>query len=309
MALLYKGDSGRIDFWQNAFRTQRPELEVRLYPELGRPEEINYALLWQPPPGLLATLPNLKAVFSVGAGVDHLTRDPDLPRHIPLIRMVESGLTAGMSEFVVLSVLLHHRFMLDYRAQAARGEWTEIQQIPAEERGVGVLGLGELGRDTLEKLKVFGFDLMGWSRGARTIEGVTCFHGPEGLARMLPRCKILVCLLPLTDETRGILNAGLFAQLPRGAALINVGRGGHQVEADILAALDSGQLGGASLDVYAAEPLPPDSPLWRHPRIVATPHIASMTMAKTAVASVLANIERIERGEPPLNVVDPGRGY
>lgn len=309
MALLLKSDATRLTLWYDAFQSQAPELEVRTYPELGRREDIEYALLWQPPPGLLATLPNLKVVFSVGAGIDHLLKDPELPRHLPLVRMVEDGLTAGMSEYVVMSVLLHHRFMLDYRLQQQAGKWEEIQQIAADQRTVAVLGMGEMGQDALRKLGVFGFKRLGWSRTPKEMPGVECFHGAEGLKALLPRAEILVCLLPLTDGTRGLLNADLFSRLPRGAALINAGRGGHQDEAALLAALDSGQLSGASLDVYQQEPGAAGGPLWKHPRIIATPHVAAMTMAPTAVASVVANIRRFEAGQPMQNVVDLSRQY
>ncbi len=309
MALLLKSDATRLTLWYDAFHAQAPELEVRTYPELGRREDIEYALLWQPPPGLLATLPNLKVVFSVGAGIDHLLRDPELPRHLPLVRMVEDGLTAGMSEYVVMSVLLHHRFMIDYRLQQQAGKWEEIQQIAADQRTVAVLGMGEMGQDALKKLGVFGFKRLGWSRTPKELPGVECFHGAEGLKALLPRAEILVCLLPLTDGTRGLLNADLFSRLPRGAALINAGRGGHQDETALLAALDSGQLSGASLDVYQQEPGAAGGPLWKHPRIIATPHVAAMTMAPTAVASVVANIRRFEAGQPMQNVVDLSRQY
>lgn len=309
MSLLFKSDSVRVPIWIDALRKQAPDLELRVFPDLGDPAAVEYALLWAPPPGLVAKLPNLKAIFSIGAGIDHLSKDPELPRHLPLVRMVEPGLTAGMSEFVTMSVLMHHRYMLDYLAQQRRGHWEEIPQRPASTRKVGILGLGALGQDALEKLAPFGFELLGWSRSPKALPGVRCFAGPAGLDRILAESDILVCLLPLTPETRGILNRETLGKLPRGAALINVGRGGHLVEADLLAALESGQVGGASLDVYEHEPLNPESPLWRHPRILATPHIASMTNPETAVAEVLANIARLRRGEPMLNVVDHGRGY
>ena len=309
MAILIKSDAGRVSLWVDALRRQLPEQEPRVFPDLGAKEEIDYALVWRPPAGLLATLPNLKAVFSVGAGVDHLASDPELPRHLPLVRMVEPGLTAGMSEFVVMSVLMHHRFMLDYRAQQDRKEWEEIQQIPAEARGVAFLGLGALAGDAVAKLRPFGFRLMGWSRSPKAIEGVEAFHGPEGLRAMLPQADILISLLPLTAETRNLIDARLLAQLPRGAALVSVGRGQQVVEADLLAALDSGQVGGATLDVFQEEPLPPSSPFWTHPRVIVTPHVAAMTMADTAVAQVVANIRRLEAGEAPLNRVDLDRGY
>ncbi len=309
MAILVKSDAGRVSYWVDALRQQLPGQEVRVFPEVGKAEEIDYALVWRPPAGLMASLPKLKAIFSVGAGVDHLSSDPDLPQGVPLVRMVEPGLTAGMTEFVVMNVLMHHRFVLDYLAQQRAQRWEEIQQLPAATRGVAFLGLGALASDALEKLQPFGFRLMGWSRSEKIMQGVDCYHGAEGLAAMLPQADILVCLLPLTKETEGLLDAALFAQLPRGAALISVGRGQQVVEADLLAALESGQVGGASLDVFHQEPLPASSPFWRHPRVLLTPHTAAMTMAETAVAEVVANIHRIEAGQPPLNVVDRQRGY
>jgi len=309
MSLLFKSDASRVSFWLDAFRRQAPELEVRLYPDLGDPAAIDYALLWQPPPGLVARLPNLKVIFSVGAGIDHLAGDPELPRHLPLVRMVEPGLAAGMSEFVVMSVLMHHRFFLDYLAQQREARWEEIQQVLSADRRVAFLGLGVLAQDAIAKLRPFGFPLLGWSRSAREIPGVTCFHGTAGLAAMLPQADILVCLLPLTDDTRGLLDAELFRQLPRGAAVVNAARGGHLVQADLLAALESGHVGGATLDVTDPEPLPAGSPLWRHPRVIVTPHVAAMTIAETAVAQVLANIRRLEAGQPLQNVVDFRRGY
>jgi glyoxylate/hydroxypyruvate reductase A len=223
--------------------------------------------------------------------------------------MVEPGLTAGMSEYVTLAVLNHHRFMLDYAAQRRDKVWKEIPQLAAEARQVGVLGLGVLGRDALDKLKTFGFRLAGWSRSPKSISGVTCFHGVGGFDEFLAGTDILICLLPLTAETEGILNADTFAKLPAGAAVINVGRGGHLVEKDLLAALDSGQLGGATLDVFRKEPLPEKHAFWKHPRIFMTPHVASMTVPSSAVRAVVANIQRLEAGEALQHIVDMKRGY
>jgi len=309
MTLLFKSDLDRYDIWVPALERHLQGRPVRLWPDVGDPADIEYALVWQPPPGLLASLPNLKAIFSMGAGVDHIAADPERPKHLPVVRMVEEGLTAGMTEFVVMQVLYHHRNMLTYRRQAEQRRWQEISQVPAQERRVSILGLGVLGQDAAKMLARFDFDVAGWSRSPKEVEGVTCYHGQDGLDEILARTDILVCLLPLTSETRGILNAGLFAKMPRGACLINVGRGGHQVEKDLLAALDSGHLKEASLDVFEEEPLPPESPLWNHPQVVMTPHIASMTMPETAAKAVGENIARMEAGKPPLNIVDFERGY
>jgi len=309
MVILFKSDASRSDHWVRAFAEQAPEMELRLYPEVGRPDDIDYALVWQPPPGLLATLPRLRAIFSVGAGIDHLASDPNLPDGVPLVRMVEPGLSEGMSEYVAMHVLMHHRFFLDYQAQQRSHVWEEIQQLPAAERRVGILGVGALGLECVAKLRPFGFQLLGWSREPKVMSGVTCFHGPAGLRQMLPQTDILVSLLPLTPATRNLLDRTVFNALPKGASFINAARGGQQVEKDLLEALASGQLAGASLDVFQQEPLPPDSPFWDHPRVLLTPHVAAMTMAPTAVAQVIANIRRFERGEPLQNTVDLQRGY
>jgi glyoxylate/hydroxypyruvate reductase len=309
VTLLIKTDIDRGNAWAEALAANYPELKTANWPFKGDPGEIDYALVWQPPKGELKRYPNLKAIFSVGAGIDHLASDPDLPAGVPIVRMVEPGLTAGMSEYVVLAVLNHHRFMLDYAAQRRAKVWEEIPQVPAEGRQVGILGLGVLGRDALEKLKPFGFHLAGWSRTPKSITGVTCFHGSGGLKEFLAGTDILVCLLPLTPETSGILNAKAFATLPAGAAVINVGRGGQLVEKDLLAALDSGQIAGATLDVFQQEPLPEDHPFWEHPRVFMTPHVASMTIPQSAVRAVVANIQRLEAGESLQHVVDLKRGY
>ena len=288
MTLLFKSDLGRYDSLP-APKRHLEGREIRLWPTWGG------RISSMPWSGILrrSSLPNLKAIFPVGAGVDHIAADPERPKHLPVIRMVEEGLTAGMTEYVVMQVLYHHRDMLAYRHQAAEKIWREIPAVPAHQRRIGILGLGVLGQDAARMLVRFGFDVAGWSRTPKEIEGVTCFHGPEGLDQMLARTDILVCLLPLTPATRGILNGELFAKLPRGACLINVGRGGHQVERDLLEALDSGQLREATLDVFEEEPLPADSPLWSHPQVIVTPHIASMTMPETAKA-VGENIKRME---------------
>lgn len=309
MALLLKTDIERGNAWHRAFAEHMPELEVRTWPEVGAPADIDYALVWQPPRGELRGYPNLKAIFSIGAGIDHLASDRELPDGVPIVRMVEPGLTAGMTEFVVMSVLFHHRFMLDYAVQQRERAWREIPQIPTSRRRVGIMGLGVLGGDAADRLVGFGFPVAGWSRTPKHLPGVEGFHGADGLVPFLNRSDILVCLLPLTPETEGILNARTLPALPRGAALISLGRGGHTVESDLLAALESGRIGGATLDVFQNEPLPADSPLWSHPRVVVTPHIASMTIPETAVEAVVANIRRIQAGRPPEHAVDLRRGY
>ncbi len=308
MALLLKSEPDRGDAWRRALLAADPGLDLRLWPEAGDPADIEYALVWFPPKGELKSYPNLKVIFSIGAGIDHLASDPELPKGVPIVRMVEPGLTAGMTEFVLMSVLTHHRFMLDYAEQRRNKVWREIDQVPPWDRRVGIMGLGVLGGDVAEKLVALSFDVAGWSRSPKKLPGVTRFHGPGGFIPFLNRSDILVCLLPLTAATTGILDARAFAALPEGAALVSVGRGPHVVEADLLAALETGRLGAATLDVFQTEPLPPESPFWDHPRVVLTPHVASLTIPGTASAFVIDNIRRHQAGQPLLHVVDPDQG-
>jgi len=271
--------------------------------------DIDYALVWRPEPGFLASLPNLKLILSLGAGVDHLLGDPRLPRHLPIVRLVDPHMTDAMSEYVVLQVLRLHRRDLDYRAQQEAGIWRELDQQNAGERRVGILGLGELGQDAARKLRVLGFDVAGWTRSDKTVAGVRSYHGPAGLPSLLARSEILVCLLPLTTETEGILNTRTLALLPKGAALVNAARGAHLVEGDLLDALASGQISAAVLDVFCEEPLPAGHPFWHHPRVIVTPHVAAFTNPATAAPIILDNIRRFEEGRPLANRVDPARGY
>ncbi|MDE2486579.1 MAG: glyoxylate/hydroxypyruvate reductase A [Alphaproteobacteria bacterium] len=308
MSLLYISDAPRAAAWARFFAEAAPDIAFRVWPETGDLADIEYVVAWQAPSGLLASLPNLKVLFSSGAGVDHVDFSA-VPSGVQVVRMVEPGIINGMVEYATLSVLALHRDLLDYLAFQASGAWRTIEVLPASARTVGVMGLGVLGQAVLERLGAFGFRLRGWNRSARRIEGVETFAGDETLHRFLAGCDILICLLPLTSQTRGILGRGLFHALPRGASVINVGRGGHLDQAALIEALDAGQLGRAILDVTDPEPLPADSPLWRHPRVTLTPHIASMTQPETAAPRLLENLRRHQRGEPLRDVVDRQRGY
>ncbi|WP_439358375.1 2-hydroxyacid dehydrogenase [Bradyrhizobium sp. DASA03007] len=308
MTVLYKANMVRGAEWARFFAERAPHLPFRLWPDIGNPADIRYLVAWVPPEDIATTFPNLELVFSVGAGVDQFDATK-LPAHIPLVRMLEPGIAETMVEYVTMAVLGLHRDLLHFINQQKEQVWREIRITPAKRRRVGVMGLGQLGQAVLDRLKVFGFPLLGWNRSPREIEGVTCFAGAGSLPDFLSQTDILVCLLPLTDETRCILNADLFARLPRGASLVNVGRGAHLVEADFLAALDSGALSGAVLDVAEPEPLPAGHPFWSHPRILLTPHNASMTTPDTAVDFVLDVIARHRRGEDLPGLVDRSRGY
>lgn len=310
MALLIAAELNHPEDWVSALMSEIPGLDIRVWPEIGNPADIDYALAWKPKPGLLASLPNLKAILSLGAGVDGILSDPTMPRDVPLIRMVDDSLTEGMVDFVVWQVLDWHRQGPVYRSQQRKALWRPQPQALARERKVGVMGLGELGRAVASALAALNFDVSGWSRTPKSIDEITCFHGlGQGLDHFLARSDVLVCLLPLTPDTIGVLGGKTFARLPRGAYVINAARGGHLVEPDLLAALGSGQLAGATLDVFAQEPLPGDHPFWRDPRITITPHVASDTHARTAAKSIAASIRRIEAGEPLSYLVDLERGY
>jgi glyoxylate/hydroxypyruvate reductase A len=263
---------------------------------------------WAPPENIAATFRNLELVFSVGAGVDQFDFS-QLLAHVPLIRMLEPGIAESMVEYVTMAVLALHRDLLHFIAQQREQTWREIRITQAAKRRVGVMGLGLLGQAVLERLKLFGFPLAGWNRSPRTIQGVSCHAGGQALPAFLAQTDILVCLLPLTSETHGILNTSLFERLPRGAQLVNVGRGGHLVETDLIEALEQGLLSAAVLDVAEHEPLPAGHPFWSHPRILLTPHIASMTTPETAVEFVLDTIGRHRRGETLPGRVDRERGY
>ena len=304
--LLLVSSDGR---WANELKRNLPELEVRHWPDIGDPADIDYALVWMPEPGLLKRLTNLKVVFSIAAGVDHILRDPDLPRGIPIIRMHDPYQVAMMSEFAVAAVLSFHRALPDYARNQVNALWQEPEVLYTPDMAVGVLGLGDIGRDIAAKLGSFGFQIHGWTRTPRTLPGVTCHDGLDGLAKMLPVCRYVVIALPPTPATHGLINAQRLALMPRGAYLVNLGRGIHIVDSDLLAALDSGQIGGALLDVFAEEPLPSKHPYWRHPRVIVTPHSAGELLPRTAAKSVAADIGRHQAGETLTHVYDQMRGY
>ncbi|HWJ73559.1 MAG TPA: glyoxylate/hydroxypyruvate reductase A [Kaistia sp.] len=298
--------------WAAPFRVDigRP---VMIWPHVTDPSAVHYVLAWAPPPEAFLGLPNLKAIFSLGAGVDHILGKAALP-DVPVVRIVDPDLTMRMTEWVVLQVLLHHRRQLAYLRQQAAHRWKEIAQPVAKDVRVGLMGLGELGQASARVLVQLGFDVAGWSRKPKSVPDAVCFSGADGLDPFLARTDILVVLLPATPETRGILDRALFAKLPRdgalgGAVLINAGRGALQVEADILDALESGALIGASLDVFEKEPLPAESPLWSRPDVVITPHVAATSDAAVLAEGIRRAILDFEAGKPLSNVIDPKRGY
>lgn len=304
---LYKADPVRGAEWAALFAQQAPQLEFAQWPWEGDPARVRYLAAWVPPSDL-SIFANLEVIFSVGAGVDQFDLAA-IPAHVALARMVEPGIVGGMLEYATLAVLSLHREWLTYRDQQRQAAWQALRVRPAGSRRVGVLGLGVLAQAVLGQLRSLGFPCAGWSRSQHALDGVECHAGPAGLPDFLARTDILICLLPLTADTRGILGRDLFAALPRGAAVVNCGRGPHLDQDALLDALDSGQLSQAILDVCEPEPLPADHPFWRHPRIMLTPHVASMTQPDTAVAVILDNIERHTTGRPLTGLVERGRGY
>ncbi len=323
MTLLLAMTGWDDEAWRARFQAELPGRDIVLPGEPFDRRAVHYAATWKHPPGTLAGLPNLAAIFSLGAGVDHLFADPRLP-DVPIARVVDPDLTARMSEYIVLHCLMILRQQRRYDAQQQARLWRDDRDQPAARQvRIGLLGLGELGQDAGRKLGLIGFDVAGWSRSPRDVPRVACFSGEDGLAAMLARTDILVCLLPLTPETRGLLNAALFAQLSTdgrrhpsldGPHLINAARGGVQVEADILAALAlpagaPGHLASATLDVFETEPLPPESPLWAHPNVTVTPHNAAMSAPDTIARLVAHQILAFEKGAPLAHVVDRLRAY
>lgn len=314
LAINGAGDNWAPGPWKTRFTQRLPGREVWFADEAAaKPDQVRYAAVWKPAPGMLTRWPRLEVIFNLGAGVDALLQDRTLPA-VPLVRVVDADLTKRMTEYVVLHCLLYHRQHMRFVAQKATRTWDAPDQWAAGAVRVGLLGVGEIARDAAEVLARIGFQVAGWSRSPRTVPGIQCFHGEAGLTTFLRRTDILVALLPLTPDTRGILSRRLFAGLARDGVLgkpvvINAGRGGLQVEADIVAALDDGTLGGATLDVFETEPLPRESPLWAHPLVTVTPHNAADSDPEAISSYVATQILDHEAGKPLRNIVDRSKGY
>jgi glyoxylate/hydroxypyruvate reductase A len=300
--ILFSSEMEKLQSWLPLLSRALPQDRITT----SLHEKIDVALVATPPAGVLKKLGGAKLIQSLWMGVEGLVGDPDYPKGVPLARLVDPGMVAAMSETVLAHVLDWHRRHNQYREQQRARQWLRHTQYMAADRTVGLLGLGELGGDVARKLRALGFNVCGWSRRARQIDGV---RGFTDLSTMLPECDALVCLLPLTARTRGILNSENLGKMKRKGILINVARGAHIVKRDLVAALDSGQLAHAYLDVFDPEPLPKDDPLWAHPKVSITPHTAALTEPRTAVPKIVENVERARRGEAPLNRVDFEAGY
>ena len=289
--------------WKKVLEAGLGPVDFRPLDALGDKKDIEIVLAWKPPAGLIASFPNVKLIVSLGMGVDHLLADDRLPAGVPIVRIMDEGLVGQMSEYAIYWALRHHREIDKYAASQRARQWKPEDFVDTIDRRIGVMGLGSIGQDTAAKFAALGFPT------ARTLPGIETFHGADGFQRFLARTDILVDVLPLTRDTRNLLDAKAFAALPKGAYLINMARGGHVVDEALLAALESGQVSGAALDVFNAEPLPADHPYWTHPKVHVTPHIAGATNPRTASPGVIDNIKRLRAGQPLIHTVDPKTGY
>lgn len=295
--------------WQAAFAAQAPQLRVVAFPDPVAPAAVDYVACWGPPPGVFAALPGLRAVFALGAGVDALLAREDLSASVPLVKLADAGMAEQMLEYALIGVLDWQRRLHDYAAQQREAIW---QPLPARRRGevrVGVLGLGAIGAAVAQGLARLGYSVAGWSRSARVLDGVRCAAGTAALDAVLAGSDVLVNLLPSTADTRGLLDRARLSRLPAGALVINCSRGDQLDPGALLELIDQGRLAGALLDVFATEPLPAGDPLWRHPKVRITPHVAAMTQVQPAVAQIVANLRRLDAGQPMQGVVERHRGY
>jgi glyoxylate/hydroxypyruvate reductase len=315
MAFLFVVPTWPMESWKAAMIKAAPKLDVRIWPEgMGRAEDIDYVAAWLPPPNVLRQLPNLKIIFSLGAGVDAIMKDPTLPENVPIVRVNDDDLTMRMREYVVLHVLLHHRQQRRIDANQLLRKWDSFPTHAASSLSIGIMGLGALGQDSARHLRAIGFKVAGWSRSLKSVDGIDCYAGAAEFDAFLARTDILVSLLPATAETDGIINRETIKMLSRrgpfGAPIvINAGRGRQQVASDIITCLDNGELHAATLDVFAVEPLPVDDPLWSHPKVTVTPHVAADSDPSVICTYLNSQIERHKAGLPLANLVDRARGY
>lgn len=307
MAILFIPGKFDPTAWQKALLQIDPKLDIRVWPDVGNPADIEFALVWNYPIGELLKYPNLKCISSLGAGVDHIFRDSQRPPHVPIVRVVDPLLIRDMTQYIVWAVLNFTREFPRYQEQQKHKKWQP--HAPKNEVNIGILGLGQLGSDAANKLDGLGLRVSTWSRTPKNMTGIKTFFGAEQFNEFLTQTKVLINLLPLTPETENILNRDLFYTLPKGAYIINVARGNHLVEQDLIAALGDDQIAGACLDVFRTEPLPADHPFWRHPKIIISPHNASVTNPRSVAPQILDNYYRALKHEPLLNLVDPKQGY
>ncbi|APU68821.1 MAG: glyoxylate/hydroxypyruvate reductase A [Bacteroidota bacterium] len=309
MSLLIVCPGRDPENWIETIRKKDSAIECYAYPEDHQKEDVEFALTWNHPRGIFKNYPNLKVIASMGAGVDHILSDPALPDDIQITRVVDDKMTEDMSNFVLTQALARLRKIQDYTKHQTEKKWDRTQYGRPQDTKIGIMGLGVLGDAVAEKLHKNNFQVYAWSRTEKDCQNITCFHGKEQMEEFLSHAEILVCLLPLTEDTRNILNADLFDMLPEGAYVINVARGEHLVEHDLLEMIDNGHLSGASLDVFREEPLPDEHPFWEHEKINITPHIASLTSPESVVPQIIENYDRMMDGKPLRHEVELEKGY
>ena len=305
--LIYSPSTHRYAEWREVFAEVAPDLEVAFGVE-NLSDSTQYVLAWKPPHGFLATIPKLQAVFSMGAGIDHITSDPSLP-DVPLIRQRDAGMGQQMAEYALYAALHYQRDFDLMGINQRNSDWQPAVSQVRPRLNIGILGMGTLGSKVAESLVINGFLVSGWSRSAKNIPQVKSYSGQAELGTFLSETELLICLLPDTDQTRGIINRDLLTQLPQGAAVANLARGALVIDEDLLGAIDSGHIRGAILDVFHQEPLPQEHTYWRHPKVLVTPHVAAETVYRASAQQVAHDIERMEQGLAPIEVVDLERGY
>ncbi|MFD2263755.1 2-hydroxyacid dehydrogenase [Lacibacterium aquatile] len=306
--MLLIATTGATDVWAKIFKEEAKDMAVHVWPDCPDPAAVEWVAAWKPPSGVFEKLPNLKGIFSLGAGVDALLSRDDLP-NVPLVRIVDGGMAAQMAEYALYGILHVHRSFDVLRRQQIRAEWRDPGIADPEALRVGILGLGALGGGVIERLRPFGFSLKGWSRSAKQVDGVDCFHGLDQLPNFLGQVDVLVILIPLTDETRGLISRERLALLPKGASIINLARGPIIDEGALIRRLDTGDIRFALLDVFEVEPLSPKSPLWHHERVIVTPHSSAATLPRPAVRQILGGIADLKNGKTPAGLVNRSRGY
>lgn len=294
--------------WRDALQAELPDAAFYVYPDVPDTVAVTTAIVWRPPQGFFAPLTNLRLIVNLGAGVDSLVGRSDLP-DVPVVRLSDPGMIALMTSYVLFAVIRYARDIDKFEEAQRNAEWRYIHPRPLSDVKVGVLGLGELGAAAARALADLGFDMRGWSRSPKKLPGIACVYGIETLDAFLSACEIVVIMLPLTPETRGLISEARLRRMPQGAKLINVARGAIVDEDALITCLRDGHLSGATLDVFANEPLPAESPFWRMPNVLITPHLASITVPEAAARDVAESIRRVRRGEAPLHQIDPRRGY
>jgi glyoxylate/hydroxypyruvate reductase A len=308
MDILFQSAESDPQPWIDGFQAALPEARIRMW-QAGDDDAADYAIVWKPPQAMLRGRSDLKAIFNLGAGVDAILQYGNALPDVPLIRLDDAGMGLQMAEYVTHAVLRHFRRFGQYERQARERRWDSLPPREKQDCTVGILGLGVLGTQVAAAVRYFGFPVAGWSRSAKKVSGVACHHGKEGLGTFLRASNVVVCALPMTEETRGILNRATLEKLPADAYVINVARGAHIVEADLLALIRGGRLSGAALDVFSEEPLPPDHPFWQEPNITITPHIAALTLRTETIVQVVGKIRALEQGRPVAGMVDRTKGY